>query len=204
MLKHWTWLSVVMDHLRVWLTASNKSLIKNSIPKQNIVEFCADTSNVMFGANRSASKLMKALMPNILNARCSCRLILLCSSYACLSIPKTLEDLSRDIHAHFSRSASSRDKYAEFQKFFECKALWILALGQTRWLHLHACMKRLIEHRDALIHYFIVTTFYDPITTNDLILSTLQSKLTKPYLKSMASLMNSTQFFNLSFHFFIP
>ena len=191
------------------LTNCIKQVIeKNSIPWQNIVGFYADTTNVMFGANKSASTLMKAMVPHILNVKCSCHLIHLCSSYACLSLPKTLEDLARNIYAHFSRSASRRDKYAEFQKFFECKALPILAPGQTRRLSLQACIKRLIEHRVALTHYFIETTFDDPTITNDVILSTLQSKLTKPYLEFMDySLGLSNEFntvFNLSFHFFIP
>ncbi|XP_065584645.1 uncharacterized protein LOC136043679, partial [Artemia franciscana] len=77
------------------LTNRIKQVIEeNSIPWQNIVGFCADTSNVMFGAKRSASTLMKAMVPHILNVKCSCHLIHLCSSYACLSLPKILEDLA--------------------------------------------------------------------------------------------------------------
>jgi len=138
------------------LTNCIKQVIKiNSIPWQNIVGFCADTTNVMFGANKSASTHMKAMVPHILNVKFSCYLIHLCSSYAYLSLPKTLEDLARTIYAHFSRSDSRRGKYAKFQKFFECKALPILAPGQTCWLSLQACIKRLIDHQVALTHYFI-------------------------------------------------
>ena len=94
MSKYWTWLSVVTDRLRVKLTASNKSLKKkSSIPWQNIVEFSGDTTCVMFGVNRSASTLIKARVTRILNLKCSCRLFHLCSSSACLSLYKTLEDL---------------------------------------------------------------------------------------------------------------
>ena len=76
------------------LTNCIKQVIeKNSIPWQNIVGFCADTTNVMFGTS-FASKLMKAMVPHILNVKCSCHLIHLCSSCACLSLPKTLEDLA--------------------------------------------------------------------------------------------------------------
>ena len=177
---------------------------ENSIPWQNIVGFCADTTNVMFGANRSASTLMKAMVPHILNVKCSCHLIHLCSSYACLSLPKTLEDLARNIYAHFSRSASRREKFAEFQEFFRCEAHRILAPEQTRRLSLQACMKRLIEQRVALIQYFVETTFEDPTATNDLILSTLQSKLTKPHLEFMDYSLGLSNEFNTVFQSELP
>ena len=158
----------------------------------------------MFGANKSASTLMKAMVPHILNVKCSCHLIHLCSSHACLSLPKTLEDLARNIYAHFSRSASRRDKYAEFQKFIWCKALPILTPGQKSRLSLQACIKRLIEHRVASTHYFIETTFDDQTTTNDLILSTLQSKLTKPYLEFMDYSLVLSNEFNTVFQSELP
>ncbi|XP_065581765.1 uncharacterized protein LOC136041162 [Artemia franciscana] len=151
------------------LTNRIKQVIEeNSIPWQNIVGFCADTTNVMFGANRSASTLMKAMVPHILNVKCSCHLIHLCSSYACLSLPKTFEDLARNIYAHFFRSASRREKFTEFLKIFRYEAHRILAPGQIRWLSLQACVKRLIEQRVAIIQYFVETTFEDPTATNDL------------------------------------
>ena len=97
------------------LTNCIKQVIeKKIIPWQNIAGFYPDSANVMFGFSRSVSTLMKAMVPHILNVKCSCHLIHLCSSYACLSLPKALEDLARNIYALFSSSASKRDKYAEF------------------------------------------------------------------------------------------
>ena len=134
--------------------------------------------------------------PQVMNLKCSYHLIHLSSSYACLTVPKTLEGFAPNIYAHFSRSTSRRDKYAEFHKFFRCKALSLLTLGQTRWLSLQACIKRLIEPRVVLTQYFTETRFDDTTATNDLILSTLQSKLKKPYLEFMDHSLGPSNEFN--------
>ena len=65
-------------------------------------------------------------------------------------------------------------------------------------------MKRLIEQRVALIQYFVETTFEDPTATNDLILSTLQSKLTKPYLEFMDYSLGLSNEFNTVFQSELP
>ena len=65
-------------------------------------------------------------------------------------------------------------------------------------------MKKLIEQRVALIQYFVETTFEDPIATNDLILSTLQSKLTKPYLEFMDCSLGLSNEFNTVFQSELP
>ena len=142
-----------------------------------------------------------------MNVKCLCHFIHLCSPYACLSLSKTLEDLAPNINAHFSRSTSRRDKYAKFQKFFQCKALLILTPAQTRRLSLQACIKRLIEYRVALTQYFTETIFDDTTATNDLILSTLQNKLTKPHLEFMDYSLGPSNEFNRPFQsklYFLP
>ena len=158
----------------------------------------------MFGDTKSASAVMKAMVLHILNVKYLCHLIHFCSFYACLSLPKTLECLARNIYAHFLKSASRRGKYGEFQKFFGCKALPILSPGHTRRFDLQACIKRLIEHQVAPTHYFIETTIHNPTITNDLILSTLQSKLTKHYLEFMDDSLGLSNEFNRVFQSELP
>ena len=63
---------------------------------------------------------------------------------------------------------------------------------------------RLIDRRVALTQYFIETTFDDPTATNDLILSTLQSKLTKPYLEFMDYSLGLSNEFNKVFQSELP
>ena len=87
---------------------------------------------------------------------------------------------------------------------FECKALPILAPGKTLWLSLQACTRNPVEYRIALTQYFIETTFDDPTITNDLFLSTLQSKLTKSYLEFMDYSLGLSNEFNSVFQSDLP
>ena len=72
------------------------------IPLSNIIGYSSDTCNVMFGENLSVSTLLKKDYPHVTAVKCSCHLIHLCASYACLKLSTTLEDLCRNIYSHFS------------------------------------------------------------------------------------------------------
>lgn len=87
-----------------------------NIPMQNIIAFCSDT-NVMMGSKQSVATLLKAEVPNVIIVKCSCHLIHLTASYACLRLPKYIEDLCRNIYSHFSLSSKRQDALKEFQKF---------------------------------------------------------------------------------------
>ncbi|XP_028416846.1 uncharacterized protein LOC114541055 [Dendronephthya gigantea] len=67
------------------------------IPMTNIIGFCADTCNVMFGKYHSVSQLLVKNHPWIIPVKCSCHMIHLCASRASLQLPKSLEDLCRNI-----------------------------------------------------------------------------------------------------------
>ncbi|XP_028407537.1 uncharacterized protein LOC114530155 [Dendronephthya gigantea] len=89
-----------------------------NIPVVNIVGYASDTTNVMFGQNHSVSQLLKSEISHVQIVKCSCQLIHLVSSQAALKLPKSVEDLCRDIYAHFHRSSKRQDTYKEFQAFF--------------------------------------------------------------------------------------
>lgn len=88
---------VITMHSKIRETLSNMN-----IPMENVIDFCADTCNVMFGKYNSVSQLLLKEHPWILPVKCSSHLIHLCASYASLKLPKSLEDLCRNIYAHFS------------------------------------------------------------------------------------------------------
>ena len=73
------------------------------------------------------------------------------SSYTALKLPKSLEDLCRDVYAHFHRSLKRQDVYREFQTFYDVEPHKFLSPTQTRWLSLHECINRLLEQYEALI-----------------------------------------------------
>ena len=98
----------------------------------NIIGYSSDTTNVMFGSQNSVSQLLKSDVRHVHVVKCSCHLIHLASFYAALKLPKSLEDLCRDVYAHFSRSSKRQDASKEFQEFFEVEPHKLLSPGQTR------------------------------------------------------------------------
>lgn len=141
-----------------------------------MVAFCSDTTNVMMGNNHSVATLLRDELPDIIIVKCSCHMIHLCASYACLKLPKSLEDLCRNIFTHFNLSSKRQDAFKEFQNFVGVEPHKILSSGQTRWLSLEQCVQRLLEQWDALTLYFTELSFSDPTTA---MMPSLQSCLTR-------------------------
>ena len=106
------------------------------IEMTHIIGYSSDTTNVVFGQHNSVAQLLKCDFNFIQVVKCSCHLIHLVSSYAALKLPKSVEDLCRDLYAHFHRSSKRQDVYKEFQAFFNVEPLKILSPAQTRWLSL--------------------------------------------------------------------
>ena len=179
-------------------------LNEKGIPIQNVIGFCADTCNTMFGKNHSVSQLLVSNHPWILPVKCSCHMINLCSSHASLKLPKSLEDLCRNLYAHFHVSSQRRNALAEFQDFLKIDRHQMLRAGHTRWLSMKMCVDRILEQYDALLLYFQNAVFEDPTLTNDSILRSLKNKFTKAYLEFMAFNLGRLVSFNLLFQSNIP
>lgn len=128
-------------------------------------------------------------------------MIHLCASKACLELPRRVEDVLRNIGAHFSRSFFRQNKFREFQIFFGSEIHKILLPSQTRWLSLEQCCSRILEQYIPLTEYFKVLCFEheDPSITNNQILETLNNKFTKIYLEFMSYVLNILNNFNTMF-----
>ena len=166
--------------------ATKQVFLELHIPMENIIGYSSDTTNVMFGEHNSVAQLLKAEYPNIFIVKCSCHRIQLVSSYAALKLPKSLEDLCRDIYNHFHRSFKRQDVYQQFQSFFNAEPRKILSPGQTRWLSLEECANRILEQYQALQHYFVLTANEGPTHTNDRIVKSLHNKFTLAYLEFLS------------------
>ncbi|KAJ8939989.1 hypothetical protein NQ314_010929 [Rhamnusium bicolor] len=118
--------------------------IEKKIPLTNLIGFASDTRNVMVGDHNSVFSHLKVDLPDIALVKCSCHLIHLCASKACLELHRRVEDLLRNIGAHFSRSFGSQEKFKEFQIFFGTEIHKILLPSQTRWLSLEQCCSRIL------------------------------------------------------------
>ncbi|CAB3978632.1 E3 SUMO- ligase KIAA1586-like [Paramuricea clavata] len=156
-----------------------KSLFEEKkIPITNIVGYSSDNTNVMFGENQSVVALLKKDAPYVFAMKCSCHMIHMCASYACLKMSMTLEDLCRNIYSYFSRSSLRQKEFQEFQEFVKAEPHKLLGIGQTRWLSLEACVRRVLEQWDALRLFFtsVVNETKDPSYTTESILKGLSNK----------------------------
>ena len=176
-----------------------KCLSDKSIPMENVIGFSSDTCNVMFGKNHSVAQMLVKDYPWIMAVKCSCHMIHQCSSYACKKLPKSLEDLWRNIYSHFSMSPKRTEAFVEFQEFFDLEQHKILKSGQTRWLSMKGAVKRILEQYSALKLYLTSEVMEDPTHTNESILSSLNNKYTLAYLEFMDYSLGRFVSFNLLF-----
>ena len=180
-------------------SAVKKTFTELHVPMENIIGYSSDTTNVMFGEYNSVSQLLKAEYANIVTVKCSCHLIHLASTYAALKLPKGLEDLCRDIFAHFYRSSKRQDAYKEFQELFNVEPHQLLSPEQTRWLSLEACVNRILEQYEALKHYFVMAANEDPTHSNNRIVKSLHNKLNLAYLEFLSYQLQRFNAFNRLF-----
>ncbi|XP_055922702.1 uncharacterized protein LOC129953478 isoform X1 [Eupeodes corollae] len=95
--------------------------------------------------------------------RCVCHSFHIVASNALRFIPDEVEICCREIYAHFNCSAKRQNILKEFQEFCNVKPHKMLHPSQTRWLSLHAVIKRLIEQYNALLLYFAGTYLEDTL-----------------------------------------
>lgn len=179
--------------------ALRECFVSKNIPLANIVGFCSDTTNVMMGSKHSVTTLLKSVLPHVIIIKCSCHMIHLSASNACLKLPRYIEDLCRNTFSHFSLSSKRQHALREFQKFVDVEPHKILAPGQTRWLSLQACVQRLLEQWNALELYFTELAFSDPTQVNDMIVDAFNNKLTCVYLEFLDYNLGKLNSFNTLF-----
>ncbi|XP_026746353.1 uncharacterized protein LOC113507655 isoform X2 [Trichoplusia ni] len=167
------------DALLNWL--DNKK-----IPIKNFVGFASDTTNSMVGEHNSVFSHLKERVPHIACVKCSCHMIHLVASKACLKLPRFVEDFLRNVGAHFNRSTLRHEKLKELQLFFNVEVHKILSPSVTRWLSLEACVNRVLEQYDVLSAYFRLELLEDPSKITEDIIGVLDNKLTKIYLEFMS------------------
>lgn len=176
-----------------------QSVETKNIPLENLVGFSSDTTNVMVGEYNSVFAKLKERLPNIVCVRCSCHMIHLAASKACLQLPKSVEDMLRNIGSHFSRSHNRQQKLAEMQRFYQTQIHQILLPATTRWLSLKACVDRTLEQYPALEAYFRLEIVEDPSRITESIIFSLRNQFTKFYLEFMAYVLDLLNDFNITF-----
>jgi hypothetical protein len=170
----------------------------------NFIGFCADTCNAMFGRFNSVSTILKQKYPDIALVKCTCHSLHLCASYASRKLPKSIEDLCKNVFNHFNSSPKRSGSLREFQQFFETDEHKLLQAGKTRWLGLKSCVDRLIEQYEVLREYFTLQVFEDPSGNSDMILRSLKNPFTLAYLEFMSFNLERFTSFNLLFQSELP
>jgi hypothetical protein len=92
----------VKDDTAECLFQSVKNLLNtNKIPYKNVVGFGADNASVMMGDITDVQAKLKQICPNLVVLGCGCHSAHLCTSAACLKLPNTIEQFTRDIYNYF-------------------------------------------------------------------------------------------------------
>ena len=71
-----------------------------------------------------------------------------------MQLPAQIEELARDVYAHFHLSSKRTELYREFQHFCEVEPHKLLKPSVTRWLSLEQVVNRILEQWSALSSYF--------------------------------------------------
>ena len=148
-----------------------------------MIGFASDGANAMMGAHNSLSSRLVTDIPNLFIMKCICHSFHLCASYACMSLPRAVEQLTRDVYNYFMSSPKRLSELKEFQDFVKVKPHKLLHPSQTRWLSLQAVVCRVLEQYDALILYFTDAAFSERIMATEKILHYLKDPTNKLYLQ---------------------
>lgn len=154
---------------------------------ENIIGFCADTCNVMFGIHHSVAQMLVANYPWIIPIKCSCHMIHLCVSHASLQ-------LHIFTYLHYEQRIVRNFKSSLILKNI---SFWMLDKpGGCQW----RCALTGLSNNMKL--YFTGAALEDPTHTNDNILKSLNNKFTLAYLQFMA--FNPGRFVSFNTLFQIP
>lgn len=160
--KFWALSDIFVDEKTRVEGATGENLFNNlmkcfeeyNIADKNIIGFGSDGCNVMMGEHDSVASRMRTRFPGITIMKCICHSFHLCASAACEVLPRRCEELTRNIVNYFNRSSKRLANLQQFQKLTDVEMHRLLHPSQTRWLSVHAAIKRILEQWPALLLYF--------------------------------------------------
>lgn len=112
---------------------------------------------------------------------CVCHSAHLCASEACKELPRSCEDMARNIYNFLKSSSKRQCNLQMFQTYLNLKPHKILHPSQTRWLSLNSVVERLLEQWDALKLYFNETYLSDRLISSEHIYLALHDPFVKLY-----------------------
>jgi hypothetical protein len=174
-------------------------LSKKGLDLINIVGVASDGAAVMVGKNNSFFSRLKQEVPHVILVKCICHTSAIISSKACAELPRTPEDMVRNIATYISGSVKRCAELLEFQEYFNGAKKKILKVTSTRWLSLHMCVERILENWDVLFHFFQLAAVEDHLKSAANILEEMRNPLNKAYLLFLSFVLNYFSKFNALF-----
>lgn len=179
--------------------AFKSCLSSKSIPLSNIVGLASDGANVMIGQNNSFYTCLRNDVPSVILIQCLCHSSALIAGKACEKLPRSPEELLRNISTYCSGSAKRCAQLCEIQDYFHIERKKILKLSTTRWLSMYQCVNRILELWTALLHYFRIAVVEDKLLSAENILKAMENHFTKAYLLFLKYVLNIINSFNALF-----
>lgn len=176
-----------------------ETLNRFSIPLDNIIGFGSDGCNVMMGSKNSVATRFRELCPGIFILKCICHSAHLCASEACKKLPRSCEDITRNIFNFLHSSAKRQSTLKQFQLFMDLKPKKILHPSQTRWLSLEDVLNRILEQWEASRLYFNDTYLAQKLISTEQIYNSLNDKFIKLYFFFLAWILPKFNEFNKYF-----
>ncbi|XP_066598855.1 zinc finger protein 862-like [Prorops nasuta] len=155
------------------------SFAGSNIPLENIIGFGADGCNTMMGAHNSVASRFIRDCTGITILKCICHTAHLCASYACKTLPRECEELSRNIYNFFKNSSKRQHQLKEYQILLDIDVHKMLHASQMRWLSLKLVVDRILEQWEPLKMYFTQQRMVEHSVTAE----TIYKSLTHPFIK---------------------
>lgn len=104
----------------------------------------------MRGQHNSVTQWVRVNQPNLLDLHCPCHAAALIASSTSEAVPDYVEQLCRDIYAHFHLSPKRLCAYKELKTLCDTKPHKILKLCQTCWLSAQQVTSQILEQYSTL------------------------------------------------------
>lgn len=109
------------------------SFEQKGVPLENLISFCSDTTNLLFGQNNSVTSNLKTENSHILLVKCNCHLGHLCAKKATDDDPLECEKFVKKVYKYI-KGSSKRSKYwITCQKKIGLKPLTVKKPIDIRW-----------------------------------------------------------------------
>ena len=176
-----------------------KCLEKHKLSMKYIVGMASDNANVMTGQTNSFFSRLRAENPMLFLMRCICHSSALISTHACAKLPRSPEDLIRQISTYISGSSNRCEQLSELQEAYKLAKKKMLKLCDTRWLCCYEVVVRVLEYYDVLKAYFKEAATTDLLKSAETIYEELNNDFNKAYLLFMKYVLKTFNDFSKLF-----